>query len=914
MPHRALLVSPVVAKVPPAAPTTPGPDLDLKERKDAFAGATRWQARVPTLRTFLMVGGILAVLAVSGLFWLRGGRYASTDDAYVQAAKLLVSTDVSGLVASVDVHEGQAVRAGQLLFRVDPRQFQIALDNAQANLAETALTIESMKQDYKRMLSDVATQQAKVELDQVTFDRDAALVGNNDISRANYDRARFTLAADTSALESLRQQAQVQLAKLAGNPDIPVAEHPQYRQAKAQVDEAQRQLDHTQVRAPFDGVVTEVDALQSGTYLVSQTAALTNTGALALVSTDRLWVEANLKETDLTYVKPGNDVNVWVDTYPGRSWSGTVESIGPASGSEFSILPAQNTSGNWVKVVQRIPVRVRVEPQVRRPAVARRHERDRRYRYRSSPLVVGSILNSRKLIAMSSTSSDELSGVPHRALITVCAMGATLMQALDTTIANVALPYIQGSLAATSDEITWVLTSYIVAAAIMTAPVGWLSARIGRKYLFLISLAGFTIASMLCGIADSLAQMVLFRLLQGAFGAALVPLSQATMLDLYPIEQRGSAMALWGVGVMVGPILGPTLGGYLTDIYDWRWVFYINVPFGLLAIAGLWLFMKRTSGNPGLRFDGVGFAVLGLGLGALQLMLDRGEQKDWFGSTEIVAYAVLSGLGFYLFVVHMFTARKPLIAPRMFRDVNFATGLLMMFAVGLVLLASTALLAPYLQTLGGYSVSQAGLLMAPRGAGTMAAMVLGGRLSNRIDPRVLMLVGISLMAGAMWEMLRWTPDIDAWSFSVNSLILGFGLGLVFTPLQVAAFSTLPAELRTDGTALFSLVRNVGSAIGISSTSALLAHNTQLMHAQIAEHVHPFNRMLQTGAAYLFWNTATPNGLAAINEEVTRQASIIAYVDDFKLLFLVCLPMALLVPFMRRPQFRPGADDHGPVLH
>jgi DHA2 family multidrug resistance protein len=515
---------------------------------------------------------------------------------------------------------------------------------------------------------------------------------------------------------------------------------------------------------------------------------------------------------------------------------------------------------------------------------------------------------------MSSTSSDELSGVPHRALVTVCVMGATLMQALDTTIANVALPYIQGSLAATSDEITWVLTSYIVAAAIMTAPVGWLSARIGRKYLFLISLAGFTIASMLCGIAESLGQMVLFRLLQGAFGAALVPLSQATMLDLYPIEQRGSAMALWGVGVMVGPILGPTLGGYLTDIYDWRWVFYINVPFGLLAIAGLWLFMKRTSGNAGLRFDGVGFAVLGLGLGALQLMLDRGEQKDWFGSTEIVAYAVLSGLGFYLFVVHMFTARKPLIAPRMFRDVNFATGLLMTLAVGLVLLASTALLAPYLQTLGGYSVSQAGLLMAPRGAGTMAAMVLGGRLSNRVDPRVLMVVGISLMAAAMWEMLRWTPDIDAWSISVNSVILGFGLGLVFTPLQVAAFSTLPAELRTDGTALFSLVRNVGSAIGISSTSALLAHNTQLMHAQIAEHVHPFNRMLQTGAAHLFWNTATPNGLAAINEEVTRQASIIAYVDDFKLLFLVCLPMALLVPFMRRPQFRPGADDHGPVLH
>jgi MFS transporter, DHA2 family, multidrug resistance protein len=490
--------------------------------------------------------------------------------------------------------------------------------------------------------------------------------------------------------------------------------------------------------------------------------------------------------------------------------------------------------------------------------------------------------------------------VPYRGIVTVCAMIATLMQALDNTIANVALPYIQGSLSATLDQITWVLTSYIIAAAIMTAPVGWLAARFGRKALFVACLTGFTVASMLCGFAETLTQMVLFRLLQGMFGAALVPLSQATMLDHYPIEQRGSAMALWGMGVMVGPILGPTLGGYLTDVYNWRWVFFINLPFGIAAIAGMMVFMKETGRNAALRFDWIGFAVLSMGLAGLQLMLDRGEQKDWFGSTEIIAETVIAALGFYLFLVHLFTAKQPFITPGIFRDVNFVSGLLVMFAVGMVLLSSSALLAPYLQNLGGYEVSDAGLLMVPRGLGTMLAMLLAGRLINRTDPRILMLIGILMIAVSMWWMMGWTPDVSVWSLSTTTMAQGFGLGLVFTPLQVVAFATLPVAQRTDGTALFSLMRNVGSAIGISVTSFLLAQNTQIMHASIAAHVTPFNRMLQTGGAYLFWNAAAPPGLAALNAEITRQASIIAYVDDFKLMLLITLPTALLLLLMRRP--------------
>ena len=334
----------------------------------------------------------------------------------------------------------------------------------------------------------------------------------------------------------------------------------------------------------------------------------------------------------------------------------------------------------------------------------------------------------------------------HRGIVTLCAMIATLMQALDATIANVALPYMQGSLSATSDQITWVLTSYIVAAAIMTSPVGWLASRFGRKRFFIVCLVGFTGASMLCGLAESLSQMVVFRLLQGVFGAALVPLSQATMLDIYPAEQRGSAMAIWGMGVMVGPILGPTLGGYLTDAYNWRWVFYVNLPFGIAAVAGLALFLKDTERNASLRFDWLGFAVLSLGIGALQLMLDRGEQKDWFSSPEIVVETVLAGLGIYLFIVHLFTAKKPFIPPRIFNDRNFLSGLLLMFAIGMILLASSALLAPYLQTLGGYPVATAGLLMAPRGVDTMIAMLIAGRLSSRVDPRLNMHAGNQMLA------------------------------------------------------------------------------------------------------------------------------------------------------------------------
>jgi membrane fusion protein (multidrug efflux system) len=313
------------------------------------------------LRKPLMIGVPLLVAVASFVLWYTGGRYVGTDNAYVRAPKLMVSSDVSGLVSEVLVHEGQAVRKGDVLFRIDPRQFQIALDNAKAQLAQTALNLRAMKEDYRRMLSDAAAQAAQVELAQKNYDRAVDLSKKGIASVQSFDQARSALDAALKQQQSLREQAKVQLAKMGGNPDFAVTEHPAYLQAKAQLDEAQRQLDHSAVRAPLNGIVTQVDQLQPGVYLVSATAALTNNGAVALVSTDDVWIDANFKETDLTWVKPGDSVEISIDTYPGRTWKGRVKSIAPASGAEFSILPAQNASGNWVKVVQRIPVRVSVE-------------------------------------------------------------------------------------------------------------------------------------------------------------------------------------------------------------------------------------------------------------------------------------------------------------------------------------------------------------------------------------------------------------------------------------------------------------------------------------------------------------------------------------------------------------------------
>ena len=490
--------------------------------------------------------------------------------------------------------------------------------------------------------------------------------------------------------------------------------------------------------------------------------------------------------------------------------------------------------------------------------------------------------------------------------VLVGSMAGVLMQALDTTIANVALPYMEGSLAASRDQITWVLTSYIIAAAIMTAPVGWMAARFGKKNFLVTALAGFTIASMACGAAQSLEQMVLFRLIQGCFGAALGPLSQAVMLDMYPPAKRGSMMAIWGMGVMLGPILGPTLGGYLTDAYDWRWVFYINVPFGIAAVAALMIFFKDTARDHTLKFDWFGFSALSVGLASLQLMLDRGTTKGWFSSPEIIIEAIVAGIALYLFFVHMFTAKKPFIPLAIFKDRNFAGGLVLMFTMGLVLLASSALISPYLQNLSGYSVSQTGLLMVPRGLGTMFAMMFAGRLTMKMDPRLLMTIGAGFLVWSMWAMTGWTPSVSITTISYVSFVQGLGMGLIFVPMNLVAFATLGPQFRTDGAGLTNLMRNIGSAFGVSITTTVLASSTQTIHSQLSHYAAPFNRALGVNAESLYMNPLIPFGMGSLNGLIQYRSMVEAYANDFLFMFYISLPVFFVIWLMKRPVFAAGA--------
>jgi len=498
----------------------------------------------------------------------------------------------------------------------------------------------------------------------------------------------------------------------------------------------------------------------------------------------------------------------------------------------------------------------------------------------------------------------------NRMAITACVMVASLMQALDTTIANVALPYMQGSVAASQDQIAWVLTSYIAAAAIMTPPTGFLAGRFGVKRLFLASVAGFTVASMLCGMAQSLLQIVLFRILQGVFGAALIPLSQTVLFSIYPKERQGFAMALWGVAVMAGPVLGPVLGGWLTYNYTWRYVFYINLPVGALAFLGIVAFLPDSGRNAGAKLDWFGFATLSLAIGAMQILLDRGEERDWFGSGEIWIEAIVAASAFYLFLVHTFTTREPFVRPSLFRDRNFAAGMLFIAVVGLTYYASLALQPPYLQDLMGYPVVTAGLVMGPRGIGTMAAMLAAGQLIGRIDTRILLAAGLGLTAWSFYVMTGWTPDVAKETVIIVGVIQGVGLGLLFTPLSVVTLSTLSPEQRAEGAGLFSLSRNVGSSVGISVVNSLLTTNTQINHADIVQHVTAVNRVFEHPTIAQFWNPLTAAGRAALDAVVTQQAQIIAYIDDYKLLMIATLAVIPLLVVFKRPSG--GGGGHAVV--
>jgi DHA2 family multidrug resistance protein len=507
--------------------------------------------------------------------------------------------------------------------------------------------------------------------------------------------------------------------------------------------------------------------------------------------------------------------------------------------------------------------------------------------------------------------------VPNRGWITASIMLANIMQGVDNTIANVALPHIQGSLSASQDEIAWVLTSYIVAAAIMMPLTGWLAGRFGIKYIFVASVSGFTIASALCGSATSLEQLVLYRAMQGVCGAGLIPLSQATLLRINPPERHGYAMAVYGIGTIMGPISGPLLGGWLTEYYSWRWIFYVNLPVGILCTTGILAFIRQPRTGHREPFDAFGFIALSLGVGALQLMLDRGELKDWFHSQEIWAETIIAALGFYMFAVHTATtAGHSFLNRSLLSSTNFIAGTMLMFVIGLIMTGTLALLPTMMQQLMNYPVFTTGLVTAPRAFGTMVAMFAVARVINRIDNRLIILFGLLLTSYAMWQMTSFSLLMDPKPIIVSGLIQGFGLGCTFVPLNILALSDLPRHILTQATAIRSLMRNLGGSIGISVLVATLAENTQIVHSRLMETFSADNPMVQGSMLPAPYSLTHPAGVAALNAEVTRQASMVAYINDFKLMMLIALlslPLLLLLrvntPTLRgMPVAEPAAAD------
>jgi MFS transporter, DHA2 family, multidrug resistance protein len=503
----------------------------------------------------------------------------------------------------------------------------------------------------------------------------------------------------------------------------------------------------------------------------------------------------------------------------------------------------------------------------------------------------------------------------NRPMITLSIMLATIMQTLDSTIANVALPHMQGTLSASQDQIAWVLTAYIVASAIATPVTGWLCDRFGQKNIFLASISGFTVASALCGMSNSLAEIVASRLLQGVFGAALVPLAQVVLMDINPREKQGQAMAVWGMGVMVGPILGPTLGGWLTDSYNWRWVFFINVPIGIIAFYGMWRYIRPDPGRRHGRFDFFGFATLSLALGALQLVFDRGQQNDWFSSTETWIEAIVGFVAATYFVAHtMLTpARESFVDYRLLKNQNYVTGLLFIFIVGLVLYATRALTPTMLENLLGYPVATTGLVTAPTGIGTMLAMLIAGRVIGKIDLRLTLLVGFLISAFALWQMTGYSLDLSQGDIIWPGVIQGFGTGLVFVPLSAATFATLSPEMRAQGTSLYSLVRNIGSSIGISLVQTLLIRNTVIVHASMAERVTSASSAWHNPAVAAAFDVHRAAGAALLDGAVTQQAAMIAYIDDFWFMLLLTLLVIPLLLLIRPPKHAAIVEDAQAVM-
>ncbi|MFM5931026.1 MAG: DHA2 family efflux MFS transporter permease subunit [Novosphingobium sp.] len=496
-------------------------------------------------------------------------------------------------------------------------------------------------------------------------------------------------------------------------------------------------------------------------------------------------------------------------------------------------------------------------------------------------------------------------------MITIAALTAVILVTLDATIATIALGRIQSTLAASPEQITWVLTSYLIAAAVMTPLAGWLADRFGRTRIMRASVFFFTLSSLGCGLAPNLELLTLFRFIQGASGASLVPLSQVLLLDIWPPEKHGPAISAFGVGTLLGPMLGPTLGAWLIEYISWRWIFLINVPIGILALLGFTIYASGHDRLHSVKFDMRGFVYVSVALTAFQLMLDRGQLLDWFSSTEVLIEAAIAALFGYFALVHMFTTADPFIKPAIFKDRNFALGTLFMAGVGVFMVGSIPIITTMMQQLLGYPVMLTGMVSLPRAIGNILTVVVAGQLVGKVDSRLLMVVGLSGFISGFYVLSGVSLDTSSSTIALVSLMQGLGSGLMFLPLMMMVFTTLPEKFKNEGATLTALMRNLGGAVGISVIQTLTLRDLAASQAQLSEKVTPDNPLV--GWRHGEVDFTAPADVAARSGEVAHQALMLAYHHTFEMMFVLSLVLVAICLAMKARKNDGSAVHTGPMI-
>ncbi len=890
---------------------------------------------------------VVLVLVVIGAclyalyYWLVLAGYESTDNAYVQGDMVQVTPQQPGTVTAIGATETDRVKAGDVLVAMDTADARVALDQAQAQLAQAVREVRTLYANNATLAAQIAQREAEVAVarsDQQRAQdearRRAPLVASGAVAREEYENILTRIAAARSAGAAAESALQAARAELESNRSLTegtsIERHPNVTRAAGRVHDAYLALRRTELRAPVDGYVAR-RSVQIGQRVQAGAALMT------IVALDRVWVDANFKEVQLRRLRIGQPVTLKADVYGKQiEYRGTIEGLGAGTGAAFALLPAQNATGNWIKVVQRVPVRIALDPKqlvehplrvglsmtarvdigdtsgrmlsdATRPVQAARVD-DAQAARRAADESVRTIIAEHCGCSLAAKKWRMGPHPPLRGaqlvLGTVALSMSTFMTVLDSSIANVSIPSISGDVGVSPEQGTWIITSFGVANAISVPLTGWLVQRFGQVRLMVTIVLLFTIASWLCGLAPNIESLIVFRILQGLVSGPIIPLSQTLILGSYPTAQAGTALAMWSITVLVAPVVGPLLGGWITDNMSWPWIFYINVPIGLLTALLVWTIYREREVPPKLvRIDYVGLALLVVWVGALQMMVDLGKEMDWFASGEIVLLGVVSAVALLLFIAWEVTDAHPVVDIRLFGERNFLMGGIAI-SVGYGLFFGNVVLLPlWLQQHMGYTPSWAGAALAPVGVFAILMSPWVGRNVARIDPRVLTSVALVAFAVTFWMRARFNVQADLWTVMIPTLVQGIGMAFFFIPLQALMFAGLPPQRMPAATGLSNFVRITAGAIGVSIFTTIWEDRAAMHHARLAESVNPDNPGYRQTAETLSASGLGPDQqLTLINRMIDQQAYTLAATDIFHLSSVLFVLLGLLVwsTSVRRP--------------